>query len=504
MCAQAAPPSKGWTAPGSRASFWAQPNYNLMNYKSLPLAGLLAFGAAWLANADGMQRIGHTTLTPRHSNPDDKGMYAALIDPTNGYAYFVGAYLFKLDITGNLPVQVGPSLNTGQSTQGAIDPAAGYLYLAKNTVNRYLLGAGTNAVSSAGSLTLTAGSAAEIVIDDSDPNPANHYGYVVCTVPGSPARVAKVALSTFTELGSLTLGAGQTNFIFAGAIDAKKGYAYFPGFTGGGTGGIPYVVKIKLTPGNNPPVFIGAANLDTVGASIDGGCIDTVHGYAYYGTYDSDTNVPSKVYKVKLEEGDVPPTLVGHTDLHAGEGRLAASVIDPLNGYVYFANDNSYPGGVYQLALNGTNLPIEMAYLALPGGPEMPPPSGMTTNNTTTSLDGILPFGEVFFRSAVFDPVRGYAYLGQDSRPNQVVKIKLAKDTPVITSAAKLPGGAFQFAFTYTPGVACAALASTNPTLPLSNWSVLGGVTEAPAGQFQFTDPQAANLPQRYYRFRSP
>ena len=475
-----------------------------MNYKSLPLAGLLVCGAVWLAQADGIQRIGHTTLTPRHSNPDDKGMYGAVIDPTNGYAYFVGTYLFKLDITGNLPVQVGPSLYTGQFTQGAIDPAAGYLYLARNTVSRYSLGAGTNAVSSAGSLTLTNGTAAEIVIDDSDPNPANHYGYVLCTVSGSPARVAKVALSTFTELGSMTLGAGQTNFIFAGAVDVKKGYAYFPGFSGGSPAGIPYVVKIKLTPGNNPPGFIGAANLDTVGATIDGGSIDTVHGYAYYGTYDSDTNVPSKVYKVKLEEGDVPPTLVGHTDLHAGEGRLAASVIDPLNGYVYFANDNSYPGGVYQLALNGTNLPIEMTYLALPGGPEMPPPSGITTNNTTTNLDGILPLGEVFFRSAVFDPVRGYAYLGQDSRPNQVVKIKLAKDTPVITSAARLPGGAFQFAFTYTPGVACVALAATNQTLPLSNWSVLGGAAESSAGHFQFTDPQAANLPQRFYRFRSP
>src|ERR1035441_1204080 len=74
MCAQAAPPSRGWTAPGWRASFWAQPNYNLMNYKSLPLAGLLVFGAAWRANADGMQRIGHTTLTPPHSQPDDNGI----------------------------------------------------------------------------------------------------------------------------------------------------------------------------------------------------------------------------------------------------------------------------------------------------------------------------------------------------------------------------------------------------------------------------------------------
>ena len=210
----------------------------------------------------------------------------------------------------------------------------------------------------------------------------------------------------------------------------------------------------------------------------------------------------TKVYKVKLEEGDVPPTLVGKISLHPGEGRLAASVIDPVNGYVYFANDNSYPGGVYQLALNGTNLPIEIAYLPLPGGTETPPPSGITTNNATTNLDGVLPFGEVFFRSAVFDPVRGYAYFGQDSRPNQVVKIKLATDTLAISGAATLPGGAFQFSFPFTPGATCIALAATNPTLPLSNWSELGGVPEISPGQFQFTDSAATNYPQRFYGVR--
>lgn len=142
--------------------------------------------------------------------------------------------------------------------------------------------------------------------------------------------------------------------------------------------------------------------------------------------------------------------------------------------------------------------------LPFQGGTDTPPPNGVTTNNTTTNLAGILPFGEVFFRSAVFDPVRGYAYLGQDSRPNQIVKVKLAKDTPVITSAAKLPGGAFQFGFTFTPGVACIALGATNAALPLTDWSLLGGLTEISAGQFQFTDSQATNSPQRFYRFRSP
>ena len=450
-----------------------------------------------------MQRIGHTTLIPRHSNPDDKGMYAAAIDPTNWLCVFRRQRTSTSWISRAIcPCRSARPLNTGQSIQGAIDPAAGYLYLAKNTLNRYAVGAGTNAVSSAGSLSLAAGSAAEIVIDDSDPNPANHYGYVVCTVSGSPARVAKVALSTLTELGSVTLNAGETNFLFAGAADTQKGYAYFVSAPGG-VAGIPLCREDQADARQQTPRCASARSTWTLsGRSIDGGSIDTLHGYAYYGTYDSDTNVPSKVYKVKLEEGDVAPTLVGQISLHAGEGRLAASVIDPVNGYVYFANDNSYTGGVYQLALNGTNLPIEIAYLPLPGGTETPPPNGITTNNTTTNLDGVLPFGEVFFRSAVFDPVRGYAYFGQDSRPNQVVKIELARDTLAISSAGELPGGAFQFGFPFTPGATCTALATTNLALPPTNWSELGGVQEVSPGQFRFTDPAAASHGQRFYRVR--
>ena len=161
------------------------------------------------------------------------------------------------------------------------------------------------------------------------------------------------------------------------------------------------------------------------GLSIDGGSIDTVHGYAYYGTYDSDPTVSAKIYKVKLGDGDLPPALVGNIALKPGEGRLAASVIDPLNGYVYFADDNSYPGHVYQLSLNGPNLPAEVAVLSLQGGTSSTtPPNGTTAPNVST--DANLPYGEVFFRSAAFDPLRGYAYFGQDSRPNQVVKVQVA------------------------------------------------------------------------------
>ncbi len=76
--------------------------------------------------------------------------------------------------------------------------------------------------------------------------------------------------------------------------------------------------------------------------------------------------------------------------------QIISQIIDPVGGYIYFNDDNTYPGRVYQFALNGTNPPVEIGYLQLQAGQQSPPPNGITTNNTTTNADGILPFGEVF------------------------------------------------------------------------------------------------------------
>jgi hypothetical protein len=207
---------------------------------------------------------------------------------------------------------------------------------------------------------------------------------------------------------------------------------------------------------------------------------------------------------VRLEAGDAPPTLVGETDLHAGEDRLAASVCDPTNGFVYFADDNTYPGHLYQFALNGTNAPLEIASHAMQSTTNIPPPNGTTTNNTTTNLDGVLPFGEVFFRSAVIDPLRGFAYLGQDSRPNQVVKVQLAKVDAINVTGIHLQAGAFQFGFSNILGGTFSVFATTSLTQPWTNWTSLGAATESPPGTFQFADPQTTNFPQRFYRVSAP
>ena len=75
---------------------------------------------------------------------------------------------------------------------------------------------------------------------------------------------------------------------------------------------------------------------------------------------------------------------------------------------------------------------------------------------------------------------------------------------PTLSDAKKLSNGAFQFGFTNSVGALFGVLATPNLALPMSNWTALGGVVEVSPGQFQFTDPQATNSPQRFYQVRSP
>ena len=75
---------------------------------------------------------------------------------------------------------------------------------------------------------------------------------------------------------------------------------------------------------------------------------------------------------------------------------------------------------------------------------------------------------------------------------------------PTRASLALGTNGGMQLAFTNAEGMKFTVLASTNLTLPLSNWTVLAGVTEVAPGQFEFRDAAATNFPRRYYRLRTP
>jgi len=78
--------------------------------------------------------------------------------------------------------------------------------------------------------------------------------------------------------------------------------------------------------------------------------------------------------------------------------------------------------------------------------------------------------------------------------------------TPPVLNGSVRSGGAFQFGFTDINYGGFTVFASTNVALPFAQWSNLGVVTENPlgSGQYQFSDPDAANHAQRFYRVTSP
>ena len=134
-----------------------------------------------------------------------------------------------------------------------------------------------------------------------------------------------------------------------------------------------------------------------------------------------------------------------------------------------------------------------------------PPPFGLSTNalgvfnnwsfwqyTDTGSSGGVSPL-DLDVCHSEYKPLSAYLIPG------------LPPPTPIqLSGTAMSSNGAVQFSFTNTPGAFFAVLAATNPSLPLSNWTVLGPVTEIAPGQFQFIDLQATNQPQRFYRVRSP
>jgi hypothetical protein len=75
--------------------------------------------------------------------------------------------------------------------------------------------------------------------------------------------------------------------------------------------------------------------------------------------------------------------------------------------------------------------------------------------------------------------------------------------TPTVLGDRRLK---FSFSGMSGLGLSYSIIATTNIALPYTNWLAAGGATDSVAtpGQFQFTDPQSTNLPQRFYRAQWP
>ncbi|MGH7967216.1 MAG: choice-of-anchor Q domain-containing protein, partial [Limisphaerales bacterium] len=72
-------------------------------------------------------------------------------------------------------------------------------------------------------------------------------------------------------------------------------------------------------------------------------------------------------------------------------------------------------------------------------------------------------------------------------------------------NASNATAAGFRFSFTdAAAGATFTVLASTNLSLPIENWSILGQPLQVSPGLFQFTDPDAENSARRFYRISSP
>lgn len=74
----------------------------------------------------------------------------------------------------------------------------------------------------------------------------------------------------------------------------------------------------------------------------------------------------------------------------------------------------------------------------------------------------------------------------------------------IVAGPLKLGSGTMQLTFTSLPAVPFTILATTKIAMPLSNWTTPGTLSEAPPGQYQFTDLQATNFPCRFYLILAP
>ena len=84
------------------------------------------------------------------------------------------------------------------------------------------------------------------------------------------------------------------------------------------------------------------------------------------------------------------------------------------------------------------------------------------------------------------------------------VEFQWASNPIRLAACTRTMNGAVQVTLTNVPGASLTMLAATNPSLPLSSWTVLGPITEFDPGQFQFVEAAPTNLPQRIYRVRCP
>src|SRR6185503_11254282 len=134
-----------------------------------------------------------------------------------------------------------------------------------------------------------------------------------------------------------------------------------------------------------------------------------------------------------------------------------------------------------------------LAPMALTDGLRLLPALGNAQTGTNAVMN--LPFGQYYWSVQALDT----SFAGSPFAVEQQFTIGLRIFEPLLLS-----NGHFQFSFTNQSSAVYEVLGTTNASLPVGQWSVLGLPTHLGGGLYQFTDLLAPNHAQRFYLLRQP
>lgn len=223
-------------------------------------------------------RVGTLSLA---SVPGGAYIQSAVIDINNGFAYFgASGSIAKIrlsDFSLNGTISLPPPANGGL-TSAVIDPSKGFAYFgvasAPGVVVKIRLS--DFVVYDLLQLKLSDSSLASAVIDSE-----RGFAYFG-TNPFGPASIVRIRLSNFTRVDALNLTAGEDGLPTA-VIDEKNGFAYF-GTYGNREGGVccgpATIVQVRLSDFTRVGTLVLKSGETALGSAV----IDTLHGFAYFGT----------------------------------------------------------------------------------------------------------------------------------------------------------------------------------------------------------------------------
>jgi DNA-binding beta-propeller fold protein YncE len=149
------------------------------------------------------------------------------------------------------------------------------------------------------------------------------------------------------------------------------------------------------------------------------------------------------------------------------------------------------------LAAGADSLPM-----VLPVTENLLPPFAPTSDQPWLTIAGVTN-GVVSFS---FTANSGPARTANISLLGQIIPITqgVIGTPPSLTGIQMLGNGVLQFGFTNNPSGSFTVLSTTNLSLPMNVWTVVGTASNTAPGQFQFTSQPTTNDSQRFYGVRSP